>query len=120
MVNISARVSVKLIVSATVAEQFGGPLRAAVPGAEIVRLGADGSWSGDPSDAEVAYISVDSFVDGSIMTLVRDLPRLRGLRWVHTFSIGVDHPAYLAVVKRASRSPTAPARRACPSPSTCC
>ena len=90
----------KVIVSSTVAEQFGEALREAAPGAAIVTLGADGSWNGDPSDAEVGYVSVDSFVNGSIMELVRELPRLTALRWIHTFSIGVDHPAYARIVER--------------------
>ena len=90
----------KVIVSSTVAERFGASLREAAPEAAIVTLDADGSWNGDPTDAEVGYVSVDSFVNGSIMALVRDLPRLTALRWVHTFSIGVDHPAYARIVER--------------------
>lgn len=89
-----------VIVSAAVADRFGERIRAAAPGATLVTLGADGSWSGDPAGAEVGYVSVDMFVNGSVRTLVRDLPRLACLRWVHTFSIGVDDPAYQAVIDR--------------------
>lgn len=88
----------KLITTATVAERFGDQLRAAAPGAEIAALAPTG-WQDNPAGAELAYVSVDSLVDGSVRLLVEALPRL-SLRWVHTFSIGLDDPAYRRIVER--------------------
>jgi phosphoglycerate dehydrogenase-like enzyme len=87
---------VKLIVTAGVAERFGEKIRDAAPGAEIAAMSPAG-WQGDPDGAELAYISVDSLVDGSIRLLVEALPKL-SLKWVHTFSIGLDDPAYRRIV----------------------
>jgi phosphoglycerate dehydrogenase-like enzyme len=93
----------KLIVTDVVARDFGERLRAAAPGCDFITLNADGSWGGDPAEAEAGYVSVDSLVAGSIRTLVRDLPRMRALRWVHTFSIGVDDPAFRRIVEHGIR-----------------
>ncbi len=90
----------KIIVTDAVAARFGDDLRRVASGAAIVTLNVDGSWGGDPTDAELAYISVDALISGSIMTLVRELPRIDTMRWIHTFSIGVDHPAFRPIVDR--------------------
>ncbi len=90
----------KVIVSEAVAAQFRAELEAAAPGVQIVTLRADGSWSGEPAEAQAAYISVDTLVTGAVDRLARDLPALAALRWVHTFSIGLDHPHYQRIVDR--------------------
>jgi phosphoglycerate dehydrogenase-like enzyme len=89
----------KLIVTATVAAQFGDLIRDADPGAEVVTI-SPGGWSGGPAGAEAAYVSVDSLIDGSVQLLIEELPRLSRLRWVHTFSIGVDDPSFRLIVDR--------------------
>src|SRR5262249_5778634 len=70
------------------------------PDLAIVRLMNDGTWDGDPATAEAAYISVDSLVAGSVDALERDLAKLTALRWVHTFSIGLDLPLYGVMLDR--------------------
>jgi phosphoglycerate dehydrogenase-like enzyme len=90
----------KLIVSAAVAERFGDRLRAVAPAATLVTLSPDGAFSAEVTDAETVYISVDGYVNGSAGRVFADLDRLRGLRWMHTFSIGLDFPGYRAVVER--------------------
>jgi phosphoglycerate dehydrogenase-like enzyme len=90
---------VKVIVSAIVAERWAAALRDAAPDAEIVIMAPSG-WRGDPAGAEAAYISVDCYIDGSVGLLIRALGELSTLRWVHTFSIGVDDPAYGLIVER--------------------
>jgi phosphoglycerate dehydrogenase-like enzyme len=91
---------VKLFVTDVVARQFGDQIRQAAPAAELVTLNADSTWSGDPTAAEAGYISVDSLISRSFGRLVEDLPQMQKLRWVHTFSIGVDDPAYRQIVDR--------------------
>src|SRR5262249_52672550 len=88
----------KLIVTKTVAEQFGGKIRSVAPGVEIVTLDQEHGWDGDHLDAEAAYTSVDSLVSGSIFTLLRELPRMPKVKWIHTFSIGLDHPGYQQIL----------------------
>jgi phosphoglycerate dehydrogenase-like enzyme len=89
---------VKLIVTAGVAERFGDRIRAAAPGAEIVATAPSG-WQGDPTGADLAYVSVDGFVDGSVWRFVESLNVLP-LKWVHTFSIGLDDPVFRTIVDR--------------------
>lgn len=88
----------KLIVTAGVAERFGDKIRDAAPGAELAAMSSSG-WQGDPAGAELAYVSVDGFVDGSVWRLVESLPSLP-LTWVHTFSIGLDDPVFRTIVDR--------------------
>lgn len=90
----------KLFVTDVVARQFGEQIRAAAPAAELVTLNADSTWGGDPTEAEAGYMSVDCLISGAVGRLLADLPRMEKLRWVHTFSIGVDDPAYRLIVDR--------------------
>jgi len=90
----------KLIMTAAVAGQFGAQVRSVAAGIELVRLNPDRTWADDPVEAEAAYLSVDALISGSMLRLFDDLPHLTRLRWLHTFSIGVDHPAFLRVVER--------------------
>lgn len=87
-------------ISRGIAEQFGDAIRAMAPGAELVVLRPDGTWERDPATVEAGYLSVDMLVDGSFTTLFRDILAMPRLRWVHTFSIGVDHPGYRVIVDR--------------------
>lgn len=87
----------RVIVTEGVAAQFGDELRAAAPGVELVLLRDNGAWEGDPATADCAYLSVDSLVAGSAEVFERDVAKLSGLRWVHTFSIGLDWPVFRTI-----------------------
>jgi phosphoglycerate dehydrogenase-like enzyme len=88
----------KLIVSDEVAARFGDRIRHAAPDAEIVSLNADGSWTGDPAGAEAGYLSVDMLIHRSVPVLIDALPRLRSMKWLHAFLIGLDDPMLRTVL----------------------
>ncbi len=85
--------------SALVAERYGERMRAIAPGAELVVPAGDG-WPERAQDAAVAYFSQDFWwreygrpVGARLFTLPR-------LRWFHSFSAGVDHPAFRMLLER--------------------
>lgn len=90
----------KLIVTPHIAATYGTRIAEVAPNAALVTIDTDGRWSGDPADADAAYLSFDMYPSGVVRRLLADLPRLTTLRWVHTYSIGVDHPMYLPLVQR--------------------
>jgi phosphoglycerate dehydrogenase-like enzyme len=91
-----------IIVSPTVRKQYGGRIRAADPKAKLIVPYADGgalTWSGDPSRAEVCCMSADMWEDLESRRLVLPaLFRLQGLKWFHSFSAGVDSPAFKLIL----------------------
>lgn len=97
----------KIVVSATVARDYGRAIRVIVPRAKLVtpRIGVDDvfSWSADPMGADVAILSEDLWQDPDLRQ--QALPaffRIEGLRWLHTFSAGVDSPAFQVIIDRGS------------------
>ncbi len=87
-------------VSPLVAERYGERIRAAAPGVELLWPAPDGGWTGDPQAAEVIYFSEDFWTSGQTRALLPQLFMLPRLRWFHSFSAGVDHPAFRALVER--------------------
>ena len=90
----------KLIVTSQIAERYAAALRQAAPAAAWITIDERHTWRGDPSDAEAAYLSFDMYPSGVVRTVVDAVPRQPSLRWVHTYSIGVDHPMYVPIVER--------------------
>jgi phosphoglycerate dehydrogenase-like enzyme len=95
----------KLVLSQPVAREYGKRIRAIVPGAKIitpsVSPGGALAWSGDISGADVCCLSEDLWQDMQLRQLV--LPaffRIEALRWFHTFSAGVDSPAFQVIIER--------------------
>jgi phosphoglycerate dehydrogenase-like enzyme len=91
-----------IIVSPTVRKQYGARIRAADPKAKLIVPSADGgavTWSGDPSRAEVCCMPADMWEDLDSRRLVLPaLFRLQGLKWFHSFSAGVDSPAFKLIL----------------------
>jgi phosphoglycerate dehydrogenase-like enzyme len=95
----------KIVVSATVARDYGRRIRAIVPRAQLITpsVAADGglAWSADVAGADVALLSEDLWQDPELRQ--KALPaffRIEGLRWLHTFSAGVDSPAFQVIIDR--------------------
>ena len=95
----------KIVVSATVARDYGRRMRAIVPRAKLITpvIDASGafSWSADPTGADAAILSEDLWQDPDMRQ--KALPaffRIEGLRWLHTFSAGVDSPAFQMIIDR--------------------
>ena len=89
-----------IAVSPLMAERYGDRIRQAAPGCELIWPLEGGGWSGDADAAEVVYFSEDFWTSGSFRTLLPQLFSLPRLRWLHTFSAGVDNPAFRTIVER--------------------
>ena len=97
--------AMKIVVSQAVASEYGKRMRAIVPGAKIITpsVADDGTlaWSGDVSSVDVCCLSEDLWQEPQLRQLV--MPaffRFEGLRWFHTFSAGVDSPAFQTIIDR--------------------
>jgi phosphoglycerate dehydrogenase-like enzyme len=95
----------KIVVSAAIARDYGRRIRAIVPRAKLitpsVTPGGSALWSGDVTGADVALLSEDLWQDLELRQKV--LPaffRIDGLKWLHTFSAGVDAPVFQAIIDR--------------------
>jgi phosphoglycerate dehydrogenase-like enzyme len=59
------------------------------------------AWEGDPAEAEVCCLSADMWEDlESRQMVLPALFRLEHLRWFHSFSAGVDSPAFKIILDR--------------------
>ena len=95
----------KIVVSEIVAREYGRRIRAIVPRAKLITPSIDAtgrlSWSADVTDAGVALLSEDLWQDLELRQ--KALPaffRIEALRWLHTFSAGVDSPAFQVIIDR--------------------
>ncbi len=98
----------------TVAARHLDALQAAAPGLELVTL--DGDRRVEPADVEritVAFFSGDAWPDRSdtFMRICLDAPNLR---WLHTFSAGVDHPVFGVFTQRGAQVTTSSGASASP------
>ena len=56
--------------------------------------------SGDPEGVKAAYFSEDFWTEGRYRATLPQLFTLPNLRWFHTFSAGVDNPAFRTFIDR--------------------
>lgn len=89
-----------LLVTSQIAERYGGQIREAAPDVTLVAIDEQHTWHGDPGSAEAAYLSFDMYPSRVVGTVLDALPTMAALRWVHTYSIGVDHPMYRPIVEQ--------------------
>ena len=101
-----------LLVSRWIVDHYGAALDATAPGAPRVVLDA-GSCVGDPSAVEVAFFSGDLFPD-RVREFARALKSAAQLRWLHTFSAGVDDPWFRSLRARGVRLTTSSGANAVP------
>ena len=91
----------RILVSETIARDYGDELAAAAPDAEVVQLRADGSVThGVPPD--IVFISNDVFYGPikACMQLVLDTPQLA---WLQSAAAGFEAPAFRAHLERGGR-----------------
>ncbi|MEX0751130.1 MAG: D-2-hydroxyacid dehydrogenase, partial [Dehalococcoidia bacterium] len=63
--------------------------------------GGELRWHGAPAAADICCFSEDCWQDNELRhLLIPALFRLHGLRWFHTFSAGVDSPAFQVIIDR--------------------
>jgi phosphoglycerate dehydrogenase-like enzyme len=101
-----------LLLSDAVADQYDAALRAAAPGAARVVL-REGKVEGDVANVEAAFFSGDLFPD-RVREFVLALRDAVELRWLHTFSAGVDNPFFGKLRERGVRLTTSSGAHAVP------
>jgi len=101
-----------ILVSEWIETRFGDALRAAAPGRALAVLRGE-VLDGDPAQVEAAFFSGDLFPDGA-RPLARALHQAPGLRWLHTFAAGVDHPFFQRLLARGVRVTTSSGAAAVP------
>lgn len=79
-----------VLVTEHVASRHGTALDAAAPGHARVVVRPDGAIDGDPAAVDVAFFSGDAY-PGLTREVALAMRAATGLRWVHTFSAGVDN-----------------------------
>jgi D-2-hydroxyacid dehydrogenase (NADP+) len=101
-----------ILVSDQVEARYAARLEELAPGVPRVIVGPE-AVAGDASAVEVAFFSGDFFPDRT-RDFVLALRDAAGLRWLHTFSAGVDHPWFQVLRKRGVRLSTSSGAHAAP------
>jgi phosphoglycerate dehydrogenase-like enzyme len=93
-----------IVATKRVVQEYGERIRAVDPAARFIVPVVDGGelrWEGEPGFAEVCCFSEDSWQDMELrQRLIPALFRLERLKWFHTFSAGVDSPAFQVIIDR--------------------
>lgn len=90
----------RVLVSDLVKREFASRLNTAAPELEIVALDKDGQVDGPDDSFDAVFLSPDMFF-GAARHLFQYLER--PVKWFHTSSAGVDHPAFRQVMERGVR-----------------
>ncbi len=101
-----------LFVSARVAEEYGDAIRAAAPQARLT-VAEPGGGPPDFEDIEALFFSQDIFPERAREFAVAAL-KAPNLRWMHTFSAGVDDPFFGSLQARGVRLTTSAGAHAVP------
>ncbi|MCX5739032.1 MAG: D-2-hydroxyacid dehydrogenase, partial [Proteobacteria bacterium] len=101
-----------LLVSNWVDDHYGAALEAAAPDVARVVLRPE-ACEGDPTGVEIAFFSGDLFPQ-RVREFVLALRDAKQLRWLHTFSAGVDNPWFQALRARGVRLTTSSGANAVP------
>lgn len=101
-----------LLLSHWVTDRYAPGLDAAAPGVPRVVLRGD-VLEGDPADVDVAFFSGDLYPDHvrPFILALRDAPKLR---WLHSFSAGVDNPFFQRLREKGVRLTTSSGANAVP------
>jgi D-2-hydroxyacid dehydrogenase (NADP+) len=94
-----------VLVSDFIEERYGGALEGAAPGVPRVVLHAGGRVQGDVGGVEVVFFSGDCYPERAAEFMSVALG-LGAMRWLHTFSAGVDHPVFKGLLARGVRVTT--------------
>jgi phosphoglycerate dehydrogenase-like enzyme len=102
-----------LLVSDRVEARRAPALAAAAPALARCVLREQGGPSSDPAQVELAFFSGDLFPERT-RDFVVALAKSERLRWLHTFSAGVDHPWFRSLRERGVRITTSSGASAVP------
>jgi phosphoglycerate dehydrogenase-like enzyme len=92
-------------VSDFIEERYRAALQAVAPGMPRVVLRAGGRVDGDIAAVEVVFFSGDCY-PARAPEFMGAAFGARGIRWLHTFSAGVDHPVFRGFLDRGVRLTT--------------
>jgi phosphoglycerate dehydrogenase-like enzyme len=93
----------KICLSRDLADLAGADVARIAPHAEIVRLGIDGQFDGEPDGVEVLLFSVDIGTAPLAMAAAGKIIGDPALRWVQSPAASVDHPIWVELVRRGVR-----------------
>jgi len=88
-----------ILLSDFVEARHAAELEAAAPGMPRVVIGREGSLSGPADEVEIAYFSGDLY-PARASEFWRPVLGLQQLRWLHSYSAGVDHWVFQKVRER--------------------
>jgi phosphoglycerate dehydrogenase-like enzyme len=94
---------VKICLTREIVESFGSAIEEAAPGCELVVLEADGSYTGDPDEAEVALFTPLLAVNKEQSKGLGSMLNGAALRWLQGPGAGVDHPIWKMLLDRGVR-----------------
>ena len=90
----------KVCLARSIVERFADALRAAAPDAEYVVLEPDGSWTGDPDEAEVALLSIGLTRSRQTAAQIGSMFGGTRLRWLQSPGAGFDNPVFTGLLER--------------------
>ena len=93
------------LISDTLFSKRGDDFLRAAPGWTPILLKPGSEFEGDPAKVEAVFFSGDLFPD-RLMDFVQALPKLPAMRWLHTFSAGIDNPLFQSLLERGVRVTT--------------
>ena len=91
--------SLVIALSPRIARRYGRRIRDVAPGARLVTP-RNGVWPPAAARADVAYFSEDFWSLPENRDALIGIFTLPNVRWFHSFSAGVDHPAFGALLDR--------------------
>ena len=87
-------------------DRYGVEIAAAAPGLDVVTLAGDDTVSeADLARIDVVFFSGDAYPTRTVAFISACL-HAPGIRWLHTFSAGVDSPVFAEFVRRGARLTT--------------
>lgn len=101
-----------MLISEAVERHYGAVLADAAPGAERIVLSSEGLPKGLEA-VEVVYFSGDLFPD-SMRSFLHALKQVPDVRWLHSFSAGVDNVFFERLLERGARLTTSSGAMAVP------
>ncbi len=97
----------KICLSSRLADDLLPDIRKIAPDAEVVTLGAEGTFSSDPEAVDVFCFSVDLSENAASLTAAWELLQSPSLRWVQSPGAGVELSIWSELVDRGVRLTTA-------------
>ena len=93
----------KICIARSLVDRYAADMELAAPGTEFVVLEPDGSWTGEPDEAEVALLSISVTRNSKTAAQMPRMLNGRSLRWFQSPGAGFDHPVFSSLLERGVR-----------------